>query len=155
MKKLPEWVDITLRFAGIINVIWGLTFALFANVLFRWAALAEPEFLFPWQLIGIAAIVFGIAYYIASFGVVRNALLIAMGFVSKLVGAILVWSSVLTQDFSYQLALYFSVKDALWVVPFGAILYCIYKNEQWNTGERSHSPPDGEALFNGDRPNSV
>lgn len=127
MKKLPEWVDIALRFAGIINVIWGLTFALFASVLFRWGTLSEPEFLFPWQLIGIVSIMFGIAYYIASFNIIRNALLITMGFLIKLVSTILVWSSVVAQDFSYQLALYFSAKDALWVVPFGAILYCIYK----------------------------
>ena len=139
MKRSSEWVDITLRFAGIVNVVWGLIFALFTNPLFRWAQLPEPPFLFPWQLIGIASIIFGLGYYIASFNVTKNSLIVMIGFALKVASAILVWKSVLTQDLSLPLALYFSAKDLLWLAPFGLVLYHIFK--KWQTPEQERVNP--------------
>ena len=139
MKRSSEWVDITLRFAGIVNVVWGLIFALFTNPLFRWAQLPEPTFLFPWQLIGIAAIIFGLGYYIASFDINKNALVVIIGFAIKVTGTIAVWKSVVTQDFSLSLALYFSAKDLLWLVPFALVIYHIFK--KWQTPEKERINP--------------
>ena len=139
MKRSSEWVDITLRFAGIVNVVWGLIFALFTNPLFRWAQLPEPTFLFPWQLIGIATIVFGLGYYIASFNVAKNALVIIIGFALKVASTIAVWKSVLTQDFSLSLALYFSAKDLVWLIPFALVLYHIFK--KWQSPEQERINP--------------
>ena len=139
MKRSSEWVEITLRFAGIVNVVWGLIFALFTNPLFRWAQLPEPTFLFSWQLIGITAIIFGLGYYIASFDITKNALVVMIGFAIKVAGSIAVWKSVFTQDFSLPLALYFSAKDSLWLVPFGLLLYHIF--QQWQTPEKERTNP--------------
>ena len=139
MKRSSEWVDITLRFAGIVNVVWGLIFALFTNPLFRWAQLPEPTFLFPWQLIGIAAIIFGLGYYIASFNVTKNALVIMIGFAIKVVGTLAVWKSVFIQNFSLPLALYFSAKDLLWLIPFGMVIYHIFK--KWQAPEKERINP--------------
>ena len=139
MKRSSEWVDITLRFAGIVNVVWGLIFALFTNPLFRWAQLPEPAFLFPWQLIGITAIIFGLGYYIASFSIAKNALIVMIGFALKVAGTLAVWKSVFVQDFSLPLALYFSAKDLLWLVPFALVIYHIFK--KWQTPEKERTNP--------------
>lgn len=139
MKRSSEWVDITLRFAGVVNVVWGLIFALFTNPLFRWAQLPEPAFLFPWQLIGIAAIVFGLGYYIASFSITKNALIVVIGFALKLASTIAVWKSVFVQDFSLPLALYFSAKDLLWLIPFVLVLYHVFR--KWQTPEQERVNP--------------
>ena len=139
MKRSSEWVDITLRFAGIVNVVWGLIFALFTNPLFRWAQLPEPTFLFPWQLIGIAAIIFGLGYYIASFNITKNALIVIIGFALKVAGTVAVWKSVFIQDFSLPLALYFSAKDLLWLAPFALVIYHIFK--KWQAPEKERVNP--------------
>lgn len=139
MKKSPEWADITLRFAGVVNVVWGLIFALFTSPLFRWAQLPEPPFLFPWQLIGISTIVFGLAYYIASFNIPKHALVVVMGFAIKLASTVAVWKSVVTRDFPLPLALYFSAKDLLWLVPFALVLYYIF--QRWQHPEKDRANP--------------
>lgn len=139
MKRSVEWVDIALRFAGIVNVVWGLIFALFTDPLFRWAKLPEPPFLFPWQLIGIGAIVFGLGYYVASFSVAKHALVIVIGFAIKVASTIVVWKSVFAQDFALPMALYFSAKDLVWLGPFAMILYHIFK--RWQAPEQNRINP--------------
>ena len=139
MKRSSEWVDLTLRFAGIVNIVWGLIFALFTNPLFRWAQLPEPAYLFPWQLIGIMAVIFGLGYYIASFNVTKNALVVMIGFAVKVVSTLAVWKSVFTRDFSLPLALYFSAKDLLWLVPFAMVVYHIFK--KWQAPEKGRTNP--------------
>ena len=141
MKKSAEWVDIALRFAGIVNVVWGLIFALFTDPLFRWAKLPEPPFLFPWQLIGVGAILFGLGYYVASFNVTKHSLMIAVGFSVKVASTIVVWQSVFAQDFALPMALYFSAKDLLWLAPFAMILYHIFK--RWQSPEQTRTNPSG------------
>ena len=141
MKKSAEWVDIALRFAGIVNVVWGLIFALFTDPLFRWAKLPEPPFLFPWQLIGVGAILFGLGYYVASFNVTKHSLMIAVGFSVKVASTIAVWQSVFAQDFALPMALYFSAKDLLWLAPFAMILYHIFK--RWQSPEQERINPSG------------
>ncbi len=136
MKKQVEWIDITLRFAGVVNVVWGLIFVLFTDPLFRWAKLSEPPLLLPWELIGAGAILFGLGYYVASFNIAKHALVIAVGFAIKVVGTVVVWKSVLVHGFTVPMALYFSVKDALWLIPFALILYHIL--DRWQSPERDH-----------------
>ncbi|MGB3777383.1 MAG: hypothetical protein WA960_03425 [Tunicatimonas sp.] len=139
MKKSAEWVDIALRFAGIVNVVWGLIFALFTDPLFRWAKLPEPPFLFPWQLIGVSAIVFGLGYYVASFNLSKHALVVVIGFTIKLASTIAVWQSVFAKDFALPMALYFSAKDLVWLAPFAMILYHIFK--RWQAPEQERVNP--------------
>lgn len=139
MRKPAEWVDVALRFAGIVNVVWGLIFSLFTDPLFRWAKLPEPALLFPWQLIGVSAIVFGLGYYVASFNVTKHSLVVVLGFTIKVASTIAVWNSVFLQDFALSMALYFSVKDLLWLAPFAMILYHIFK--QWQAPEHERIDP--------------
>ncbi len=141
MKKSAEWVDIALRFAGIVNVVWGLIFALFTDPLFRWAKLPEPPFLFPWQLIGVSAIVFGLGYYVASFNLTKHALVVVIGFTIKVASTIAVWQSVFAKDFALPMALYFSAKDLVWLAPFAMILYHIFK--RWQAPEQERTNPSG------------
>ncbi len=141
MKKSAEWVDIALRFAGIVNVVWGLIFALFTNPLFRWAKLPEPLFMFSWQLIGVGAIIFGLGYYVASFNVTKHSLLVVVGFTIKGASTVAVWKSVVLQDFALPMALYFSVKDLLWLAPFAMILYHVFK--RWQAPEQERINPGG------------
>ncbi len=139
MKKSAEWVDIALRFAGIFNVVWGLIFALFTDPLFRWAKLPQPPFLFPWQLIGVSAIVFGLGYYVASFNLTKHALVVVIGFTIKVASTIAVWQSVFVREFALPMALYFSTKDLIWLAPFAMILYHVFR--KWQIPEQERANP--------------
>jgi hypothetical protein len=139
MKKPVEWIDVALRFAGVVNVVWGLIFVLFTDPLFRWAKLPEPPLLLPWELIGAGAILFGLGYYVASFNVAKHALVVAIGFTIKVVGTVLVWKGVLVHEFTVPMALYFSAKDALWLIPFALVLYHLL--DRWQSPEQDHANP--------------
>jgi peroxiredoxin len=130
MKAVADWVVILLRLAGITNAIWGLTFALFTDVIFRWASIPEPELLLPWQAVGFVALVFGVAYIISANDPVRHVLIIATGFFLKLISIVLQLGFLQNEILSNELRIYFALKDLPWVIAFIFILYQIFKAAQ-------------------------
>ena len=127
MKSLPDWIGILLRFAGITNAVWGLTFALFTDTMFRWAEMPVPELLFSWKMTGIISVIFGAAYFIAATNPLRHMLIVVTGFFIKLAGAIMIFSYLADDAISTRLALFFTLKDASWAVVFAVVLYYIFK----------------------------
>lgn len=147
MKNLPDWIPIVLRFAGISNAVWGLTFALFTDVMLRWAGLSEPFFIFPWKILGLIAVIFGAAYYLAAVHPVRHVLIICVGFFIKITGFVLLISFYSSETVTTRLAFFFSLKDALWSIVFGIILYYIFKAWQSpDEDEHTSGMPLSEAL---------
>lgn len=148
MKHVPDWIPIMLRFAGITNAVWGLTFALFTDVMLRWAGLPEPFFLFPWKMLGLVAVIFGAAYYLAATDPVRHVLIICVGFFIKVTGVVMLISFYSSGVIPTRLAFFFSLKDAIWSVVFAVILYYIFKAWQApNDDEHNPDVPLSDALL--------
>lgn len=125
MKQFPEWASMMLKLAGITNAFWGLTFALFPDILFRWAGMSEPQYLFPWKMIGVIAVVFGVFYFVAAFNPSRHIMVISMGLIVKLTEFIFILVYWLRETFPTKLALYFFAKDLVWILPLAIVLYLV------------------------------
>ncbi|MFP4090789.1 MAG: SelL-related redox protein [Cyclobacteriaceae bacterium] len=145
MKPVAEWISTALRLAGITNVVWGLTFALFTDVMLRWASVPEPDLLFPWRAIGLITLVFGAAYIIAANDPLRHVLIISTGFFLKLIGLVLQISYLMDEALSNELRLYFALKDLPFAFIFLIILYQLFKASQAEEQEE-----DREVAFTGD-----
>lgn len=130
MKSFPEWASMMLKLAGITNAFWGLTFTLFPDILFRWAGMLNPQYLFPWKMIGVIAVVFGVFYFVAAFNPVRHIVVIGMGFIVKLTEFIFILTYWVRETFPFKLALYFFAKDFIWLFPLAIVLYLIFKIKQ-------------------------
>lgn len=127
MKHFPEWASMMLKLAGITNAFWGLTFTLFPDILFRWAGIPEPHYLFPWKMIGVIAVVFGVFYFVAAFNPTRHIMVIGMGLIVKLTEFIFVLVYWLKETFPTKLVLYFFAKDLIWIFPLAVVLYLVIR----------------------------
>ncbi len=130
MKQFPEWASMMLKLAGVTNAFWGLTLALFPDTLFRWAGMDVPQYLFPWQMIGVIAIIFGVFYFAAAFNPRRHIMIIGMGFVAKITQLIFVLDLWSQEVLPLKLVLYFFAKDLIWLGPLAIVLYLVAKMEQ-------------------------
>ncbi|WKN33237.1 SelL-related redox protein [Porifericola rhodea] len=127
MRNLPDWIAIVLRFAGITNAVWGLTFALFTDIMLRWAGMSTPFSIFPWLSIGLMAITFGAAYFLAAANPLRHTLIIITGFFIKLSSFIFLLKFYLSDQVTARLAFFFALKDIIWIPVLGIIIYQIFK----------------------------
>ena len=74
MKKLPNWIALTLRTAGILHIFMAVA------LLFLPGVMEAPLLLEPWLPFSSAGLlVFGAGYFIASYNPVRNSLALVMG----------------------------------------------------------------------------
>ena len=146
MKSLPDWIGILLRFAGITNAVWGLTFALFTDTMFRWAEMPVPRMLFSWQMTGVISVVFGAAYFIAAVNPVKHVLIVMAGFFIKLAGAIMMYTYLAEGTISTRMALFFTLKDASWAIVFAIFLYYIFKAWQLPDGNQDNDTSLSDTL---------
>lgn len=141
MKRLPDWIGMLLRFMGFTNLLWGLILVLAAEGLLRWAQMDVPTVLLPWNMIGAVAMLFGVTYYFTSFNPVKGLLVLLLGFMIKLIEAVAIMAGWISEEITYQLALYFAVKDLLWLGPLGVTLYWVFR--EWQAPhEAQHTNPD-------------
>lgn len=130
MKLFPEWASMMLKLTGITTAFWGLTLALFPDILFRWAGMPDPQYLFPWKMIGVIAVVFGVFYFVAAFNPARHIIVISIGLVIKLIEFIFILTYWIGDVFPLKLALYFFAKDVVLLFPLIIVLYLIFKSQQ-------------------------
>ncbi|MEM9834671.1 MAG: SelL-related redox protein [Bacteroidota bacterium] len=142
MKRLPDWIGMLLRFIGFTNLIWGLIFVVAAEGVLRWAAVEVPVVLLPWQMVGAIAMLFGAGYYFTSFNPVKGILVLLLGFLIKLIETITVVTGLIAGVITYQLALFFAVKDLLWIGPIAAILYWVFREWQAPVEAREVNPKE-------------
>ncbi len=142
MKDLPDWVPVVLRFAGVTNAVWGLTFALFTDVMLRWSGIPEPFFPFPWKMLGLVAIIFGAAYYLAAANPIRHVLIICVGFFIKLSSMVMLFSFYPSTGMPARLGLFFALKDVVWSLVFGIVLYYLFR--AWQSPREDGSNPEAD-----------
>lgn len=127
MKQFPEWASMMLKLTGIANACWGLTFTLFPKTFFRWAGMPDPQYIFPWKMIGVVSLVFGVFYFLAAFNPSRRVLGLSMGLVIKLLSLIFMLTYWAADVFPFKFVLYFWFNDLMWLYPLFAALYFVFK----------------------------
>ncbi|MGB3585708.1 MAG: SelL-related redox protein [Tunicatimonas sp.] len=130
MKRLPDWIGMLLRFMGFTNLLWGLILVLAPEGLLRWAKMDVPTVFLPWHMIGATAMLFGVVYYFTSFNPVKGLLILLLGFLIKLIETVAIIAGCISEVITYQLALYFAVKDLIWLGPLGVTLYWVFREWQ-------------------------
>ena len=89
MKKLPKWISLVLKIAGILNFLLAIGLLFFSIPILR--AIQEEGIYVNnsvlWlQVAGIGFVVLGIGYLVASFNTLRNSVALFMGLSANILG---------------------------------------------------------------------
>ncbi|MDJ1495420.1 alkyl hydroperoxide reductase [Cytophagaceae bacterium DM2B3-1] len=126
---VPVWMKITLKLAGVYNILWGAWIVLFPHHFFDLVGMVQPNYPGIWQSVGMIVGVYGLGYYIAAFDPVRHWPIILVGFLGKLFGPVglvlYAWKGELPWVFGWVNV----TNDLIWLVPFAIILYYSWKQE--------------------------
>lgn len=120
-KEFPNWMRGFLILSGMYNLAWGLFIYNFPDAFYKWitkSTEAVPP-LIVYQ--GIGVLTFAILYLIAALYPVRLWFLIALGVVSKLLGAIGFFIIIMNQQVTKTFLFHFFMNDLIWVLPLSFI----------------------------------
>lgn len=124
MKK--EW-QLTLRIAGIYNILWGIIVGLFPLALFDMLQIEPINYPMIWQSVGMIVGVYGLGYYLAAKNYIKHWIIILVGFLGKVFGpigiAFYIFTNQLDSGFFYVTLL----NDLIWLYPFSKMLIEAYK----------------------------
>ncbi len=133
MKKLPNWISLVLKIAGILNFLLAVTLAFFSGFIL---AILQQESLyvvnsFLWlQVAGIGFFVLGVGYFVTSYNTLRNSVALVMGLLANLLG--LIFLPVHFGFFIFTSSILFGTMVAMagWVAVLVTMLYYISKAGQ-------------------------
>lgn len=129
-----ESIQKMLKFAALYNILCGLFLLLFPNAIFQFFGLPAPFYVGIWQFLGMLLGLFGISYYMVSFGPVENWPIILVGFLGNLFGATLILWAFATGALplrGFSLVLFIHI---LWPIPF---YYSLLHAHEANTLEEN------------------
>lgn len=125
------WMRLTLRAAGVYNLLWGAAAVLFPQSTL--ALLMSPEQITGtavvfWQCIGMIVGVYGIGYWIAAADPLRHWPIVLVGLLGKLFGPVGFVDAVLIRgvlDPTFGITIIFN--DLIWWAPFFLILLAAHQ----------------------------
>ena len=121
-------LQITLKIAGVYNLIWGAWVVIFPNSLFEWTGISLPIYDMIWQSVGMIVGVYGLGYWWASRDYVRHWPVVMVGFLGKIFGPIGIIQHVfLIDDLSPWFLLVSLFNDVIWWIPFAMMVTQAYK----------------------------
>jgi peroxiredoxin/uncharacterized membrane protein len=127
LKNKPSWwIKAVLLTAAVYSFIWGILIVVYPSLLFRSNALETPNYIFLWQTLGLAELIFGIGLFIASFAPFRHWALIFLALLFKIFASVIYFNSAFDNENLWSLTNYIFIDNIIWVVPFAMILYQCY-----------------------------
>jgi peroxiredoxin len=127
---MNNWKKNVLIAAGIYNIVYGTWVVLAPNSFFRWTELELPVYPMIWQSVGMIVGVYGIGYWISAYNPDRHWPIILVGFLGKLFGPIGFIFYAIQGKFPWIFGLHNLTNDIIWLVPFGIILYQVFRKAQ-------------------------
>ncbi|MCO5248687.1 MAG: redoxin domain-containing protein, partial [Chitinophagales bacterium] len=121
-----QWIKASLFIAGLYSVIWGMIAMFFPEF---WLNFALKEFVPILRILGVFSFTLGIGFLIAYTNPLRHWPIILIGLISKVIIFSTVLFHFLYNDLSSQILKMSIVNDAIWIVPFGLIIYNVYIHE--------------------------
>lgn len=113
---------LTLRLAGIYNIIWGTLVVLFPLKFFELFRMETPNYPELWQCIGMIVGVYGLGYWIAAKDPLTHYPIVLVGFLGKIFGPIGFLQALITGRFPLAFGMNIIFNDLIWWVPFFLIL---------------------------------
>ena len=129
-NRHPRWMSLILKFAGVYNILWGISVIFLPNLFFNLTDMDIPRYPMIWQCVGMIVGVYGIGYWVAARDPLRHWLITLVGFLGKVFGPIGFAYYLLQGAFPLTFGLTIISNDLLWWIPFGLIL-----KMAWEKGE--------------------
>jgi peroxiredoxin len=124
------WMQYVLILAGVYNIVWGLIAILLPNYFFQQVHISIAYPVLIARSIGVLAILFGIAYLIASQKPFKHWLIVFMGFNIKLIASatfLYYWDLGLIPSQMFMMVL---ASHMVWLLPFFLILQNNFEHYQ-------------------------
>lgn len=126
----PRWMSFILKFAGVYNILWGISVILLPNLFFNLTGMDIPRYPMIWQCVGMIVGVYGVGYWVAARDPLRHWPITLVGFLGKVFGPIGFSYYLFQGAFPLTFGLTIMTNDLLWWIPFGLIL-----KMAWDNGE--------------------
>ena len=110
--------SLTLRLAGIYNLVFGGLVILFPGAAFELSGIPSPRYPEIWQCVGMIVGVYGIGYLIASRDPDRHWPIVFVGLLGKVLGPI----GFITSSLPLSFGILILFNDLVWWIPFARIL---------------------------------
>ena len=120
-SPLTPWMHGVLKFAGVYNIIAGLSMMIFYHEGFKSLGLPKPEFNMPIQLVGVLVAIFGIGYLIVDRNPSENRNVLLIGLLSKIFGPLLAFFYVASGTLPLMMLVVLFFADIIYWVPFWVI----------------------------------
>ena len=125
-SRNSHWMKASLFVAGMYSLIWGIIAIFYPKF---WLETSQENFIQVFQVLGIFSFSLGLGFLIAYLNPLRHWPIVLIGLVSKL----LLISIILYYFYAFHLSSQFLrmsiINDAIWIIPFGMILYNVYVHE--------------------------
>jgi hypothetical protein len=122
-------LKLSLRAAGIYNILWGAWIILFPHQWWNWMQMPQPNYPQIWQCLGMVIGVYGIGYWIAARDPLRHWVIILVGFLGKVLGPIGAILAVYQGTLPPRFLLMNITNDIIWWIPFSLILLHAWRSE--------------------------
>ena len=119
-------MKLTLKLAGLYNILWGSLVILFPHLLFDLTGMERPNYPELWQCVGMIVGVYGVGYWIAASDPIKHFPIVLVGFLGKILGPIGFAQALITERFSLGFGVNIIFNDLIWWIPFFLIL-----KEKW------------------------
>ncbi len=124
----PTWMGLTLRIAGVYNLLWGAVVILAPNLFFRLAGLDPPTYPEIWQCVGMIVGVYGVGYWVAARDPARHWPIVLVGLLGKVLGPIGFAFALVNGRFPPIFGLTILTNDLVWWIPFALMLRLAWRS---------------------------
>lgn len=128
---LKKPLQLTLKIAGVYNLVWGAIVVLFPNLLFELAGMELPKYPMIWQSVGMIVGVYGIGYWVAAKDYIKHWPVVLVGYLGKIFGPIGIVYQVVCFGFPKTFLIVTLFNDLIWLVPFSLMVLAAYKTHQF------------------------
>lgn len=128
---MNKGLKLTLKIAGVYNILWGLIVGIFPHLLFDTLEIDRINYPMIWQSIGMVIGVYGVGYYLASRNYIDHWVIVLVGYLGKVFGPIGIFYFVFTGQLHYGFLVVTFFNDIIWWIPFTIMLKEAYQTHQF------------------------
>jgi hypothetical protein len=122
VTPLLPWMKRLLWFAGGFNLLAGGVMLVFVHEAFKLLGIPKPALVMPVQLVGVLVALYGVGYWLVATDPLTNRNLLALGFLSKLLGPALSLYYVAVGKLPWTFVPLVFFADLIYLPPFLVIL---------------------------------
>jgi peroxiredoxin len=138
MRTNITWIKAILVMAGIFNIGWGVITIFFQPFYFNLIEMKGNHLTSIWISSGIMAMVMGIGYLIASTNAFRYWPIVLMGMLIKIFMPVSILVGHELGEVSSEVFRVALTNHLIWWLPFGAILYRVYRQPYMDDSDMIH-----------------